>query len=49
MVSSAKLKMVLENTRTRPDWEQENALAHLQIRIQRASLREDETTEAKAS
>ena len=49
MVSSAKLKVVLENTRTWPGWEQENALSHLQIRIHRASLTGGETTEAKAS
>ena len=41
MVSSAQLKIVLENSWTLADLEKENAIADLQFRVQRSHLRSD--------
>lgn len=49
MVSSAKLKLVLENTWTLSGFEQENALAHLPIRLQRVAMAGSEISQARAS
>jgi hypothetical protein len=43
MVSSAQLKIVLENSWTLPDLEKENAISNLRFRVQRSHLRSEIT------
>jgi hypothetical protein len=49
MVSSAQLKIVLENAWTLQTFEQENALSHLRIRVQRSHINHAAIANAKAS
>jgi hypothetical protein len=49
MVSSAQLKIVLENAWTLQTFEQENALSHLRIRVQRLHINHAAIGNAKAS
>lgn len=48
MVSSAQLKIILENAWTLQTFEQENALSRLRIRVQRSHLREPAMANALA-
>lgn len=48
MVSSAQLKIVLENSRTLPDLAKQNAVSHLRFRVQRAHLKSQITNHKSA-